>query len=180
MAWTAPMTAVANAVFTAAQFNTHVRDNLLETSPAKATTPGSYFVTDAANSIGERVVGSATIAPGSEGTSSASYVDLATPGPAVTVSTGTSAIVIITAEMQNASASAGAKASCAISGASTVAAADATAIRAESSATAEFNRISGVQHYTGLTAGSNTFTMKYASTSGTCNFNFRHLLVIPL
>lgn len=37
MAWTAPMTASANGTLTAAQFNTHVRDNLLETETAKAT-----------------------------------------------------------------------------------------------------------------------------------------------
>ena len=55
MAWTAPMTAVANAVFTAAQFNTHVRDNLLETAPAKATTTGGYFVATGTNTIVQRV-----------------------------------------------------------------------------------------------------------------------------
>lgn len=37
MAWTAPLTAALNGTLTAAQFNTHVRDNLLETEAAKAT-----------------------------------------------------------------------------------------------------------------------------------------------
>ena len=36
MTWTAPMTAVAGAVYTAAQWNTSIRDNLNETAVAKA------------------------------------------------------------------------------------------------------------------------------------------------
>lgn len=54
MAWTSPMTAVANTEFTAVQFNTHIRDNLLETAPAKAVNPGSYFAVSGTNSIAER------------------------------------------------------------------------------------------------------------------------------
>lgn len=180
MAWTAPMTAVANAVFTAAQFNTHVRDNLLETSPAKATTPGSYFVTDAANSIGERIAGSAVVNT-SQGTTSTTYVDLGTVGPAVTASTGTTAIVLFAAEMQHNTSSDACKASVAVSGATTVAASDDWCVRHEDTSTgSEFNRVMGFHRFTGLTAGSNTFTMKYASTAATtANFNFRELTVIP-
>ena len=37
MAWTAPMTAVSGSVLTAAQWNTNVRDNLLETAPANCS-----------------------------------------------------------------------------------------------------------------------------------------------
>src|SRR5690606_12967068 len=44
MAWSAPMTAVSGSVFTAAQFNQFVRDNLNETAPARATTAGAHFV----------------------------------------------------------------------------------------------------------------------------------------
>ena len=43
------MTAVASSVFTAAQFNTFIRDNLNETSPAKATTAGAYFTVSGTN-----------------------------------------------------------------------------------------------------------------------------------
>ncbi|GII42264.1 hypothetical protein [Planotetraspora phitsanulokensis] len=45
MAWSAPMTAVANSIFTTAAFNQYVRDNLLETAPAKATTGSRLIVT---------------------------------------------------------------------------------------------------------------------------------------
>ena len=60
MAWSAPMTAVANTVFTAAQFNQHVRDNLNETAPAKATASGGYFVATGVNAIAQRFADSAT------------------------------------------------------------------------------------------------------------------------
>lgn len=43
MAWTAPGTAVGNTLLTAAFWNTHVRDNMLETAPAKATQAGQIF-----------------------------------------------------------------------------------------------------------------------------------------
>ena len=86
------MTAVSNTVFTAAQFNTHVRDNLNETAPAKATTAGTMFIASGANSIVERVPSTAAVTT-SESTGGTGYGNLATPGPAVTVTTGTKAIV---------------------------------------------------------------------------------------
>jgi hypothetical protein len=61
--WSAPMTAVANSTFTAAQFNQYVRDNLNETAPAKATSAGSYFVADGVNSIAERTPNGVGILP---------------------------------------------------------------------------------------------------------------------
>lgn len=54
------MTAVSGAAFTAAQFNTHVRDNLLETAPAKATTANGLFVATGLHSIEEQVVATQT------------------------------------------------------------------------------------------------------------------------
>ncbi len=54
MSWTAPMPAVAGAIFTAAQYNTFVRDNLNECAPAKASVVGSYFTTSDDNQIAER------------------------------------------------------------------------------------------------------------------------------
>lgn len=46
MAWTDPMTAVANTVFTAAEYNTHIRSNFAELAPQVAETPGYTFVYD--------------------------------------------------------------------------------------------------------------------------------------
>jgi len=59
MSWTAPRTFVTAEVVTASIMNTHVRDNLLETAPAKATAAGDIFVATAANAIKRLVLGSA-------------------------------------------------------------------------------------------------------------------------
>lgn len=180
MAWTAPMTAVANAVFTAAQFNTHVRDNLLETSPAKATTAGSMFITSQANSIAERIPTS-NVVLANETTTSGSFVDLTTPGPIVTVDTGTSAMVWFAASGGASGGAVTARVSVAVSGATTVAASSDWEFRVQTGTTNTFNRGVGMHTFTGLNAGSNVFTMKY-TTSGatTTNFNQRELIVIPL
>lgn len=50
MAWTAPKT-WTNAVLTAAELNTHVRDNLNETAPGKVTTAGDIVYATGANTI---------------------------------------------------------------------------------------------------------------------------------
>ena len=103
MAWTAPMTAVDNTIWTSSQWNTHVRDNLLETMAGKATTAGRWFVSTGANAIAERVITQASVTT-SQTTTSASFTDLATTGPAVTVTTGTKAIVFWGAAMSHSSA----------------------------------------------------------------------------
>lgn len=82
MAWSTPMTAVANAVFTAAEYNTYVRDNLLETAPAKASGAvgtSQYFLSTADGLI-TNVAGSNLINT-SESTTSSTYTDLASVGP---------------------------------------------------------------------------------------------------
>lgn len=178
MAWTAPMTAVANTVFTAAQFNTHVRDNLNETAPAKATTAGSLFVASGVNQIAERIPGLDVINT-SQTTTSTSYTDLATVGPSVTVTTGTSAIVFLASFLQNNTASQHSNAAVQVSGATTIAAADTDAIRMNAAAIGDFNRVGAFTIPT-LTPGSNTFTMKYRVAGGTGTFANRALFVIPL
>lgn len=50
MAWTSPMT-FTGAVLTAAQMNTHVRDNFLELETAKVTTPGDRPYASGANAL---------------------------------------------------------------------------------------------------------------------------------
>lgn len=44
MAWTTPRTWTTGEIVTAANMNTHVRDNLLETAPAKITTLGDLLI----------------------------------------------------------------------------------------------------------------------------------------
>ena len=100
MAWTAPMTAVDGAIFTASQFNANIRDNFLETAPAKATTEGGYFTVNGLNSIVQRLPGSANI-DALQTTLSTTFTDLATVGPTVTVNTGTRALVVIGSSLTN-------------------------------------------------------------------------------
>ena len=177
MVWTAPMTAVSGSVYTAAQFNTFVRDNLNETAPAKATTPGAYFVTTSLNEITERVGARETLAT-SETTTSTSFTDLATIGPDVTVTTGSLALVIFGAEQSN-SGTGSTRTSVDVSGASTIAAADIRSLTLSGGTAGETIQASHAVFYDDLTPGSNTFTMKYRVSSGTGTFSRRRLIVLP-
>ena len=177
MAWTAPMTAVSGSVYTAAQFNQFVRDNLNETAPAKATTAGAHFAVSGTNEIAERL--SATdIITTSQDTTSTSYTDLATVGPSVTVTTGPRALVVVRGAISN-SGTGSSRMSYEVSGASSVAATDSQCVGIFG--TAGTGALGGdMSLVTGLTAGSNTFTAKYRVSSGTGTFSTRRILVFPL
>jgi len=179
MSWTAPMTAVAGSVFTAAQFNTFVRDNLNETAVAKATQVSSHFVGNGVNSIVERLAVVSDIAT-LETTASMSYTDLATPGPAVTATTGTRAMVFIRCAMENTLANVSSFMTFEVSGSSTLAAADGSSIAFNGLAATSRERRSGMYMITTLTPGSNTFTAKYKVGNGTGTFLTRQLAVFPL
>lgn len=180
MAWTAPMTAVAGVVWTSAQFNANVRDNLLQTMPGKATAANRIYVTTANNTISERVPSTVQIAT-SQTTTSTTYANLATTGPQVaTVATGKTALVWFMAQMSHSSSSGETSVSVAISGATTLAANDDWRLL-QSGVTAANDNRHGVTHlFTGLTAGNNTFTMQYRTNTGTATFSNRDLIVIPL
>lgn len=178
MAWTAPMTAVANTAFTAAQFNTHVRDNLNETAPAKSTAASRMFVTTGANAIAERVVTRAVVGS-AETTASTSYTDLATAGPALTVTTGGNAMIFWTATVQNTVADAACYMSFAISGATTQTESDTWALIQRPSAV-NVPVKHGAVYYFPVTSGSNTFTAKYKVSAGTATFTNRQIFIIPL
>jgi|DEB19_MinimDraft_3_1074340.scaffolds.fasta_scaffold05340_8 hypothetical protein len=113
-------------------------------------------------------------------TTSVTYTDLATSGPAVTVTTGTKVLVIISAgEMRNQNSSGECDMSFAVSGATTIAAADATSVGITSAASNETFRPTGAFVIT-VTAGSNTFTAKYRVGGGTGIFANRRISVINL
>lgn len=169
------MTAVANSVFTAAQFNQFVRDNLNETAPAKATTAGGHFAATGVNSIAERLSVAALVAT-SQTTTSTSFTDLATVGPSVTATTGPYALV----STYNSNFNSGAAASLMsfeVSGASSIAAADNVSIAITG---ASSQRASGLFLLTTLTPGSNTFTCKYRVGAGTGTYADRRIIVFPL
>ncbi len=181
MAWTSPMTASSGAVFTAAQFNTNVRDNLNQTSASLVTQAGQIIVSTAANALAARTVTQAYVAT-AENTTSTSYTDLTTVGPQVTVTCAAQAIVGISTNV-GASLGFAALMSFAVSGASTVAASNSTCIGPWGGAVNGMTwRLGGIFLVTGLTAGSNTFTAKYFSgnATSTASYGDRRIFVIPL
>lgn len=180
MAWSTPLTAVANAALTAAQWNASVRDNLLMTAPAVATTSGRVIVATGTNAVTERAVLSNTVAA-SETTTSATYTSLSTPGPAVTLSTGTNAFAFASSQMSGSTVSAFYAFGIAVSGASTIAAADADGFMWQApSSTAGIRGTVAVHYPASLTAGSNTFTMQYRASAGTGTYGLRKISVIGL
>jgi hypothetical protein len=123
---------------------------------------------------------SATAAVGiSQATTSTSYTDLATAGPAVTVTTGTKALVIVGAEIYNGS-NQNFYMGFAVSGANTLAAADATALGLGGSNNSIVVASSRAVLVTGLTAGSNTFTAKYRVLTDTGHWGNRQITVIDM
>lgn len=173
------MTAVAGATFTAAQFNQYVRDNLNETAPAKATAASQLFVSTGANAIETRTPATANVQTNQSSTST-TYTDLTTVGPSITATTGTIALVGFGCSFANNTANSATKCSVAVSGASTVAASDNFGIIMDGIQASNFVRYGMFHAFTGLTAGSNTFTLKYAVGSNTGSWQQREIVVIPL
>jgi hypothetical protein len=120
----------------------------------------------------------ATVAT-AQSTSAGSYVDLATAGPAVTLTTGTKALVIITSRMEDLGGSNQISyMSYAVSGATTIAATDAVGLALNNSAQNQKSRMSAASVAT-LTAGSNTFTAKYKAQNNS-QFSDRSIFVMNL
>lgn len=146
MAWTPPVHVVTGTA-SSSDFNTQVLDNLtyLKTSILQAAT-----------------------ATGGVSTSSTSYVALS-GGPAVSITTGTTALVTVGTEM-------GIKGymSFAISGATTRAASDTTALVAIAGDIGASRTV----FVTGLTPGSNTFTAMYKSFDGTSVIDGQRDLIV--
>lgn len=173
------MTAVANSALTAAQWNTHVRDNLLETAPAIASAAGRLIVTDGANSIVERVVDQQIITT-SQTTTSSSFTDLATPGPTVTVTTGTKALVFASCQMANSQSNSVTQMSVAVSGSTTIAASQSDDYYNDGLAAGNASRGTVAILFDTLNPGSNTFKMQYRVNEGTGTFYDRTLIVMAL
>lgn len=181
MTWTAPMTAVAGAVYTAAQWNTSIHDNLNETSVAKAQNVSGYSVVSGYNRLVQRVSGVAS-SDTAETTDSTSYADLeADPGPSLTLLTGSHVLVNIFGSGRTTGGTAS-WISFEISGASSQEAADTYAVQLHVTSTGGDQWRAGATFgLDTLTPGLNTFTMKYrVSTSGTGTFSSRKISVIPL
>jgi hypothetical protein len=142
---------------------------------------GSIPVADSAATAGIAWRAAATAAVSTnQSTGSTSFTDLTTVGPSVTVTTGASALVIVSAELWNSSAGFAALMAFAVSGATSRAPVDAEALRKHSSSASVEMAASRMTLVTGLTPGSNTFTSKYRGNGGTANFFNRSIVVVPL
>lgn len=179
MAWTAPMTAIAHSVFSAAQFNTHIRDNLLETAPAKATQSGTIFCGTGPNGIAERFPEIDFIQT-LQTTASSSYVDLPSVGPTVTVTSGARALVALTCNMESNVAGGISNMAVDISGASSEGPTESNSLRYESGTSGDSIQATFSTIYTTLTPGENRFRAKYKTNgAGTSTFSARKVCVLP-
>ena len=100
MDFTHDLTAVSGSVLTAAQWNTNVRDNLLQTAPALATAAGQVFVSTAANTLAARNLSSVYVGA-LETTTSTTFGNLSTFGPWTKFATGPSVLVGLSAQVWN-------------------------------------------------------------------------------
>lgn len=178
MGWTAPITAVANTLFTSSDWNVYVRDNLNETEAAKITAANQYIVSTGSNSLAARGPAYSQVSA-AESTTSTTWVSLPTAN-AVTVTTGTAALVYIGALCQCTVANTFHGVTFDISGA-TVSPPNETYYAFGNMPAGQFPRSGMWIHRTGLTPGSSTFTMKFVSGgTATATFSYRVLIVLPL
>jgi hypothetical protein len=173
------MTAVDNSTFSAAEFNTYIRDNLLETFPAKATAAGQYFVSTGHIGGAARTPVASTVT-GSNTTTSTAYATL-TGNTSVTVTTGIQAIVFFAAKISNNTANAATRLSFKITGTTNTPAFDKHSIVLDGVPANEPQRMGSFHRVAFLKTGSHTFTLQGRVSAGTTgSFSNRHLAVFPL
>lgn len=177
MAWTTMPVMIDGQVLTGAIMQI-IKLNFDETAPAKISAAGQYVVGAGTNALAARQIQQASINT-QQTTTSTSFTNLATVGPQVTVTSGTAALVWFGAQVSNSVTNAANQISYAISGATTYTPDGTIDEYIDGLAASNSVRASVVHWHTGLTAGSNTFTMKYLVGSGTGTFWDRVLGVMP-
>lgn len=176
MAWTAPMTAVPNDIFKASDFNTYIRDNLLETAPGLPDSPnGSFYVTTGENSISGSSV-SLNRVDASASTASTTYTDLSPSGPSVTLTVNNSVVIGLGARMTNSSSTGQSRMSVEWSN-------DGVTNSASDNYSLTYTGTPifklGNTFLLATTPGQYTFTAKYRVSAGTGTFQNRTMLVFP-
>lgn len=123
----------------------------------------------------------ASVATSETQASNTTFGDLATAGPSVTLTTGASVIVWISGNVTHGAAGNSANVSVAVSGATTLAANGTNSTNVSSAGASFDNVFSRCLVLTGLTPGSNTFTLKYQNNGGgTWSFYNRSIAVLAL
>jgi hypothetical protein len=158
----------------------NIKDSKLNTNNSVVTANiTNAAVTADKLSLGPQTASVAT----TETTTSTSYTDLTTTTDTVTVTIGANgvALVGVSAKIYNNTSTSESFASFAISGATTAAASDSNALHILASGV-NLPQVTAtrVTLVTGLTAGSNTFKMKYRVTANTGSFQNRNIFVVPL
>lgn len=113
-------------------------------------------------------------------TTSVTYANLATTGPAVTATTGTRALVFGTAFSSSNSIGQKSWISYAVSSATTIAASDTVSHEFQAYGSSAEHRGTFATLSKTLNAGSNIFTMQYRVSAGTSTFQDRELVVVAL
>jgi len=152
-------------------------------SAALANRVNTAALVDASVTPTKLATGAATnVVVTGETTSSTTYDNLATVGPAVTVTIGSNglALLIITANQFNATSGAFCFMGCVLSGSNVEAAADGNAYAVKNVGGSLETNVSFVRLITGLSPGSTTFTAKYRVSSNTGTFTNRKIAVVPL
>ncbi len=180
MAWTSPMTFTANSVLTASQLNTHLRDNMIELAPAKASQAGALFTSDAPNRIEQRIPKTARVST-TQSLAKTEYRDLATVGPKVTVTTGKNAMVFLAAAAGSFANDQSSYMSYQITGQTNKDPSDNSALLMEGANATKDNRWCQMIVEQDLDPGVNTFTAKYkaGSEESTSTWHNRFILVWP-
>jgi len=174
MAWSSPPTFTSGNVLTAAQL-TILRDDLLETGPAKATGGGGIIMVTGLNTLVQRSPLSSEYLP-ENSTSNTSY-SFFTGGPAASMTTGPAVYCWITAFMANDTAGAGARMS--IDSIGSHSPSDNTCLAVTTAANYAY-RGTALLRISGLTPGVNTFTACYRAASGTASFTARRVDILQL
>lgn len=157
MAYVVPATWVTGDIITASRLN-QIHDNLADLD-ARTTVANSFV---AAN----------------ESTTSGTYTDLATPGPAVSLVTGATVIAMVTASISQDTSGQLSHMGVAISGATTSAAADLAALALKPPAS-NGSMFASAAFPLNPNQGTNTFTAKYKATGGsTATFSSRYLMIV--
>ena len=145
------------------------------------STSAAIFIKGDGAAAGGGIASATASVDAAQTTTSSSAGDLATAGPAVTLTTGTSALVIVNAKLGNDTNSCGAIMFFQVSGATTIAVAEERSLLFENGGANSFYPRASAAYRVTLTAGSNTFTAKYARIAGgTAYFATRVITVIDL
>jgi hypothetical protein len=176
MGWTTPRTWVPGEPITAALWNAHIRDNLLETEAAKATSDGQLLMATGANGVAMRKP-KIDVATAAVTTTSTTPTTLGSGTPSVTFTHGGSFEIWFNAQMR---VSAG-TADLIYCAPDVTSGPSATIHRSIQHGRTDFLRVGGhVMHY-GLTPGSVTVKLMYwcglAATTG--EWSNRSIIVQP-